>query len=85
MNRNVLLTGGAGYIGGHVALALQGAGWCAVILDDLSTGNRRALLPGTVFYEDEIGGGGRFRRVRKRVFQKIQRPRSRFAKGGTLA
>ncbi len=33
-----LLTGGAGYIGGHVARRLQRAGHEVVILDDLSTG-----------------------------------------------
>jgi len=33
-----LLTGGAGYIGGHVARRLQQAGHRVVILDDLSTG-----------------------------------------------
>jgi UDP-glucose 4-epimerase len=35
-----LMTGGAGYIGGHVARRLQGAGHEVVILDDLSTGVR---------------------------------------------
>ena len=33
-----LLTGGAGYIGAHVALALREAGREVVVLDDLSTG-----------------------------------------------
>jgi UDP-glucose 4-epimerase len=33
-----LLTGGAGYIGAHVAHALHGAGFAVVVLDDLSTG-----------------------------------------------
>lgn len=35
---NVLVTGGAGYIGSHVALALLDRGERVVILDDLSTG-----------------------------------------------
>lgn len=34
----VLVTGGAGYIGGHMALALTDLGERVVILDDLSTG-----------------------------------------------
>jgi UDP-glucose 4-epimerase len=33
-----MLTGGAGYIGGHVARAFQAAGRDLVVLDDLSTG-----------------------------------------------
>jgi UDP-glucose 4-epimerase len=41
----VLVTGGAGYIGSHVVLALHAAGWPVVALDDLSTGSRAALPP----------------------------------------
>jgi UDP-glucose 4-epimerase len=39
----VLVTGGAGYIGGHMVLALLDAGEKAVVLDDLSTGFRAAV------------------------------------------
>lgn len=35
----VLITGGAGYIGSHLALLLQKQGYRVVIVDDLSTGN----------------------------------------------
>jgi UDP-glucose 4-epimerase len=42
--RNVLVTGGAGYIGSHVVLALLEAGYHPLVLDDLSTG-RRDLVP----------------------------------------
>src|ERR1700722_5296591 len=35
---SVLVTGGAGYIGGHMALGLLDAGETVVVLDNLSTG-----------------------------------------------
>lgn len=40
---NVLVTGGAGYIGSHTAKRLHAAGHCPVTLDDLSTGHRDAV------------------------------------------
>jgi UDP-glucose 4-epimerase len=41
----VLVTGGAGYIGSHMVLALVDAGETAVVLDDLSTGFKEAVHP----------------------------------------
>ena len=35
----VLVTGGAGYIGSHMVLALLDAGYSPLILDDFSTGH----------------------------------------------
>lgn len=43
-SRNILVVGGAGYIGSHMVLALQEAGYQAVVLDNLSTGHRDAVL-----------------------------------------
>ena len=40
---NILLTGGAGYIGSHVALNLLDAGYEVTIIDDLSTGNKNLI------------------------------------------
>jgi UDP-glucose 4-epimerase len=39
----ILVTGGAGYIGSHVALELLLSGYDVVILDNLSTGHREAV------------------------------------------
>jgi UDP-glucose 4-epimerase len=51
---NILVTGGAGYIGSHAVLALQDAGHQAVVIDNLVTGFRWAI-PGIVpFHEGDI-------------------------------
>lgn len=50
----VLVTGGAGYIGGHAVLALLDAGERVVVLDDLSTGVRRAIPEGVRLVEGDI-------------------------------
>ncbi|MDJ0945389.1 MAG: UDP-glucose 4-epimerase GalE [Kiloniellales bacterium] len=51
----VLVTGGAGYIGSHVVLALLEAGYPVVVVDDLSTGRRDAVAPAAAFVEGDIG------------------------------
>jgi len=42
---NILVTGGAGYVGSHAAQWMQGAGHDIWIYDNLSTGHRQAALP----------------------------------------
>jgi UDP-glucose 4-epimerase len=51
---NVLVTGGAGYIGSHAVLALLDAGHRPVVIDNLVTGFRWAVAEGTPFYEGDI-------------------------------
>ena len=53
----VLVTGGAGYIGGHMVLALLDAGEKVVVVDDLSTGFRWAVPPEAVFAQGDFGDG----------------------------
>lgn len=51
----VLVTGGAGYIGSHMALELVDAGEDVVVLDNLSTGYRRSVPAGATFVEGNVG------------------------------
>ncbi|MFC4769958.1 UDP-glucose 4-epimerase GalE [Effusibacillus consociatus] len=51
----VLVTGGAGYIGSHTVKVLLKRGYEAVVLDNLSTGHRQAVLVDEAhFYQGDI-------------------------------
>ncbi len=50
--QSILVTGGAGYIGSHVVRQLGEAGERIVVLDNLSTGNRDAVLHGELVVGD---------------------------------
>tara|TARA_Y100001970_G_scaffold211945_1_gene258732 strand:+ start:2877 stop:3848 length:972 start_codon:yes stop_codon:yes gene_type:complete len=51
---NILLTGGAGYIGSHVAISLLDAGYKVTIIDDLSTGHQELIPKEANFIEANI-------------------------------
>lgn len=55
MNRNVLVTGGAGYIGSHAVLALLERGFTPIIIDNLSTGVREAVPEEVDLYLGDVG------------------------------
>ena len=50
--RSILVTGGAGYIGSHMAHALAAAGYQVEIVDDLSSGRREAVGDKTLHIGD---------------------------------
>ncbi len=54
----ILVTGGAGFIGSHVAQAYQDQGHQVVVLDNLSTGRRENLAPGLRLVEMDITDPG---------------------------
>ena len=52
MNKTILVTGGAGYIGSHVCWRLHDAGYTPVVLDNLSTGHEWAVKWGDLVRGD---------------------------------
>jgi UDP-glucose 4-epimerase len=64
MGRNILVTGGAGYIGSVVVEQLRDRGEVPIVLDDLSTGHRAAVPSGVEFIQGNVGD----RRVLDTVF-----------------
>jgi len=52
---SVLVTGGAGFIGSHVADAYLAAGYSVTVLDDLSTGRRENVPPAARFLRADVG------------------------------
>jgi UDP-glucose 4-epimerase len=81
-----LVTGGAGYIGAHVATALLGGGHEVVVLDDLSTGSadrvppEARLVTGTLLDPEVVAGavegvdGVVHLAAKKQVGESVERP-----------
>src|SRR5687768_10298479 len=54
MSGRVLIAGGAGFIGSHIAEAYLAAGWEVVVLDDLSRGNARNVPRGVELIKADV-------------------------------
>jgi UDP-glucose 4-epimerase len=52
--KKALVTGGAGFIGSHVAEALVNGGYQVTVLDDLSGGFRENIVPGAEFVQGSV-------------------------------
>ena len=63
MKQRVLVTGGAGYVGSVCSEELLRQGYEVTIVDDLSTGHRRAVPQGAEFFEMDIGDAAGIRKV----------------------
>ena len=63
MKECVLVTGGAGYIGGVVTSQLLGRGYDVVVLDDLSNSCKASVEPGTKFVEGSIADRALLERI----------------------
>ena len=53
--KNILVTGGAGYIGSHVVNLLIDKGYNVTVIDNLVTGNLRLINKNSQFYDFDIG------------------------------
>lgn len=52
--KTALVTGGAGFIGSHVAEAYLARGWSVTVIDDLSSGTRENVPEGAEFVELDV-------------------------------
>lgn len=59
--KNILITGGAGYIGSHVVEAFLNKNFNVIVIDNLSTGFRKLVNNKAVFFKEDIN---RFKFVR---------------------
>lgn len=62
---NILVTGGAGYVGSVCSRRLLELGHSVAIVDDLSTGFKEAVPPGADFYEFSVGDRERLSKLLK--------------------
>jgi UDP-glucose 4-epimerase len=61
--RHVVVTGGAGFIGSHLAARLLAAGHAVTVLDDLSTGKVENIPPGSNFIKLDLGQQAEYRQL----------------------
>lgn len=60
---NILVTGGAGYIGSICCAQLRKSGYSPIVVDDLSTGFREAVPAEVPFYQADIRDQQRIRQI----------------------
>lgn len=65
---NLLVTGGAGYIGSVCVEKLVEQRHYVVVVDNLQEGHREAVVPGAMLYEGDFGE----RKLLRRIFEKHQ-------------
>ena len=54
MKSTILITGGAGYIGSKISYDLTDQDYNVVVIDNLSTGNKKLINPKSKFYKIDI-------------------------------
>jgi len=63
MNKNILITGGAGYIGSHISHNLIEKGYKVFIIDNLSSGYKSLINKKSIFYNKDIKNCNFLKRV----------------------
>ena len=63
----ILVTGGGGYVGSHMALALLDAGEDVLVIDNLSTGFRWAIPEDAGFVEGDAGDSALIKRLESAI------------------
>jgi UDP-glucose 4-epimerase len=71
MSKRVLVTGGAGFIGSHVADRFLAEGYEVDIIDDLSTGNRTNVPAGATLHELSVGSADAAEVVQRGKFDNV--------------
>jgi len=54
VKKRALITGGAGFVGSHVADAFVGAEWDVTVADNLTTGRRENVPDGATFVDIDV-------------------------------
>ena len=71
MAKRALVTGGAGFIGSHVAELFIAQGYDVTVIDNLSTGKRENLPPGAAFHDMDVASPDAARLVREGRFDAL--------------
>lgn len=67
MNKRIIVTGGAGFIGSHLVDALIGEGREVWVIDNLSTGKKENVNKGAKFVFEDIRNGEKIKKVIKKI------------------
>ena len=64
---NILVTGGAGFVGANLCVKLIDKGYKVFIIDDLSTGSKKNIPPNTEFYKLDLSNQEAYQKLPKNI------------------